>query len=441
MSDDVANAVVQPATAADWIQVPPVSDVPPRVMSAAEAATYFFLEAAERIDLSSEIVDLLSRPYRELHVEVPVRMDDGRLRVFSGYRVQHSGARGPYKGGLRFHPDVDLDEVRALAALMTWKTAVVDLPFGGAKGGVQCDPSVMSREERRRLTRTYLENISHLLGVYRDIPAPDMGTDAQTMAWMMDAYGARYGYSPAIVTGKPVTMGGSHGRDEATGRGVALVVRDTLAARGERLEGTRVAIQGFGNVGSHAARLLDELGCRVVAVGDVVGGVYAPDGLDVARLLEHAREHGSVAGSPGATALTSEAVLEVECDVLVPAALGGVIHADNWDRVQANVVVEAANAPVTPFADHLLARDGVEIVPDIVANAGGVLVSYFEWTQNIQQHRWSLSEVNERLETMLCDSYGAVRRRASGRGIGLRDAAFEIGVSRVADALELRGFV
>jgi glutamate dehydrogenase (NAD(P)+) len=299
----------------------------------------------------------------------------------------------------------------------------------------------MSREERRRLTRTYLENISHLLGVYRDIPAPDMGTDAQTMAWMMDAYGARYGYSPAIVTGKPVAMGGSHGRDEATGRGVALVVRDTLAARGERPEDMRVAIQGFGNVGSHAARLLHELGCRVVAVGDVAGGVYAADGLDPARLLAHAREHGSVAGFHGARSISPEAVLEVECDVLVPAALGGVIHAENWDLVQANVIVGAANAPVTPFANQQLACRGVEIVPDIVANAGGVLVSYFEWTQNIQQDRWSLSEVNARLETMLCDSYGAVRRHASDRGIGLRDAAFEIGVGRVAEALEIRGFV
>ncbi len=415
--------------------------VPFHSMSSCEAATHFFLDAAGRIGLHADIVELLRRPYRELHVEVPVRMDDGRLQVFSGYRVQHSGARGPYKGGVRFHPDADLDEVRALAALMTWKTAIIDIPFGGAKGGVQCDPTTLSKQELRGVTRTYIENISHLLGVYRDIPAPDMGTDAQTMAWMMDAYGARHGYSPACVTGKPLAMGGSQGRNEATGRGVALVTRDTLAALGRRPEGTRVSIHGFGNVGSHAATSLHEIGCRVVAISDVRGGIHRPDGLDPAAVVAHVQETGSVVGFVGASRISSEEVLSVECDVLVPAAIGGVIHADNWESVQASIIIEGANGPVTPYADHHLAKQGTVVVPDIVANAGGVLVSYFEWTQNIQQHRWSLSHVNQELETMLRHAHSTVRDRARLADVPLRTAAFMIGVERVHEALELRGLI
>jgi glutamate dehydrogenase (NAD(P)+) len=412
---------------------------PPRHMSSFEAANYFFAEAAEKLALPQEGIDLLSGPWRELHVQVPVRMDDGRVIIFNGYRVQHSGARGPYKGGVRFHPDADLDEVRALASLMTWKTAVVDIPFGGAKGGVQCDPTTMSNEELRRLTRTYLENISHLLGVYRDIPAPDMGTNAQTMAWMVDAYGARYGYSPAIVTGKPVSMGGSPGRVEATGRGVALITRDTLVSLGRATDHTRVAIQGFGNVGSHAARFLHEMGCRVIAVCDRDGGIHRADGLDPVELAAHVERTGSVVGFAGAQPLSAEQLLALDCDVLIPAAVHGVIHADNWETVRAPIIVEAANGPVTPYADHYLAAQGTLVVPDIVANAGGVLVSYFEWTQNIQQHRWGLDQVNEELETMLLGAYRSVVKRAEADGLTLRGAAFVIGVERVVEALLLRG--
>ena len=412
---------------------------PPRHMSSFEAANYFFAEAAERLELSQEGIDLLSGPWRELHVQVPVRMDDGRLIVFNGYRVQHNGARGPYKGGVRFHPDTDLDEVRALAALMTWKTAVVDIPFGGAKGGVRCDPTALSREELRKLTRTYIENISHLLGVYRDIPAPDMGTNEQTMAWMMDAYGARYGYAPAIVTGKPVAMGGSPGRVEATGRGVALVTRDTLISLGRAADQTRVAIQGFGNVGSHAARFLHEIGCRVMAVSDVHGGIHRADGLNPDEVVAHVEQTGSVVGFPGAKPISTEQVLALDCDVLIPAAVGGVIHADNWQAVQAPIIIEAANSPVTPFADHHLADQGTLVVPDILANAGGAIVSYFEWTQNIQQHRWGLDRVNEELETTLLRASKLVARRAETEGITLRGAAFIIGVERVVEALLLRG--
>ncbi len=414
---------------------------PAAAMSPWEAPRYFFMEAAERVGIDSEIVTLLARLYRELHVEVPVRMDDGRLEVFTGYRVQHSGARGPYKGGVRYHPSVDLDEVRALASLMTWKTALVDIPFGGAKGGVQVDPKALSKEEKKRLTRTYTQNIAHLLGVNRDIPAPDMGTDAQTMGWMMDAYGARYGHTPGIVTGKPLAMGGSRGRMEATGRGVALVTRETLRALGRDPEGIRVAVQGFGNVGVYAAQWLCDLGCRVVAVSDVTGGVHRPDGLDVAAVQAHVDASGGVVGFPNAWALSSDGVLEVECDVLVPAALGGVIHADNWHTVQADVIVEGANGPLTPYADWQLQRRGTVVVPDLIANAGGVLVSYFEWAQNIQQYRWSLERVNDELETLLCDAYGTIQTRAGHDGVSLRNAAFMIGVERVAEALDLRGFV
>ncbi len=416
-----------------------VESAPPEAMSPAEAAHHFFADAADSLGVNPQLVELLRRPYRELKVEVPLHTDDGHLRVLTGFRVQHNGARGPYKGGIRFHPGANLEEVRALAALMTWKTAVIDIPFGGAHGAVQCDPAEFSAAELERLARTYLENVSHLLGVYRDILAPDMGTSAQTMAWMMDAYGRRHGHSPAIVTGKPLAMGGSYGRLEANGRGLALIVRDTLAALGRDPEQTRVAIQGFGNVGSHAARFLDELGCPVVAVSDIRGGVRDADGLDVDAVVEHVTATGGVVGLRGAEPLTADDVLSAECDVLLPAALGDVIHAGNWESVQASVIVEGANHPVTPYADVQLARQGIVVVPDIIASAGGVLVSYLEWTQNIQQYRWSSEQVNDELEMMLCTAYASVQEQANKDGLSLRAAAYMIAVERVVEALELRG--
>ena len=418
--------------------------VPQKTMTASESATYFFIDAAGRPGLGAEVVALLRRSYGELHVEVPVRMDDGRLEVLSGFRVQHSGARGPYKGGVRFHPDVDLDEVRALAALMTWKTAIVEIPFGGAEGGVQCEPRTMSRGELQRVTRSYVQNIDHLLGVYRDIPAPDMGTNAQTMAWMMDAYGSRHGHSPATVTGKPIAMGGSPGRNAATGRGVALTTRDTLATQGIPIEGARVSIQGFGNVGSFAAIFLHELGCAIVSVSDASGAIRVPAGLDPIDLKAHVDAHGGVSGFPGSDAIEGEKVLTAGCEVLIPAAIGGVIHAGNWRNVQAPLIIEGGNGTVTPFADYQLAKQGTVIAPDIVANASGVLVSYFEWTQNIQQHRWGLEQVNRELESMLCGAYAQIRERAERaerEETTLRTAAFMVGVERVVEALRLRGMV
>lgn len=412
--------------------------VPSRSMTASEGANWFFRGSAERLGLHEEVVTLLSAPYRELHVQIPVRMDSGALKVFTGFRVQHNGARGPYKGGIRFHPEANLDEVRALAALMTWKTALVDIPFGGAKGGVQVDPHALSDGELQRLTRTYVENISHIIGVYRDIPAPDMGTDARTMGWMMDAYGKTHGHSPAIVTGKPVPMGGSQGRTEATGQGIAIVLGDTLERMGRSRLATRVAIQGFGNVGAHAAAAIAEMGCRVVAVSDVSGGIRNPDGLDVRALREYFARTHRLSGFPGAQPISPEDVLYEDCDVLIPAALGEVIHAENWERVQAPVIIEGANHPVTPFADHHLAQRGVTVVPDILANAGGVLVSYFEWTQNIQQHRWTADRVEGELNVLLSGAYRQVCERAA-EGLPLRAAAFDVGVARVVEAVEMRG--
>ena len=406
-----------------------------------EAVSLFFDRAADHIGLSDEMRAVLRTSYRELRVQVPVRMDDGRLDVYTGYRVQHNAARGPYKGGIRYHPDADLDEVRALAALMTWKTALVDIPFGGAKGGVQCDPKQMSDAELQRLTRRFTQMISYVLGTNRDIPAPDVNTDARTMAWMMDAYSSRYGYTPAIVTGKPVELGGSLGRDAATGRGVVYCLEEAARDIGRDLDGATIAVQGFGNVGSWAARLVRGLGCKVVAVSDVTGGVYAEDGLDVDAVLAHTREHGSVVAASGAEAITNAELLELDVDVLIPAALDRVITEENADRVKARIVVEAANHPVSPAGDAVLDGNGVVVIPDILANAGGVTVSYFEWAQNIQQFRWEEERVNAELRKTMAGAWKAVHARAQRDGIPLRLAAFAIAVEKVEEADRLRGYV
>ena len=410
-------------------------------MNAFDEVNLFFDRAADRLRLDDGMRDLLRKPWRELTVSVPVRMDDGTLRVLDGYRIQHNAARGPYKGGTRFHPQADIDEVRALASLMTWKTAVVDIPFGGAKGGVQCDPGTMSESELNRLTRRYTANIAHLLGVNRDIPAPDMGTNSQTMAWMMDAYGAIEGYTPGIVTGKPIELGGSVGRDAAPGRGAMYVMAEAAKDVGLAIDGARVVVQGFGQVGSWAARAAYGMGCKVIAVSGIEGGIYDPGGLDIPRVEEYYREGSRLTDFPGADAVSNTELLEIDCDALVPAAVEGVIHDGNADRIKATVVVEAANHPVTPEGDAVLNERGVYVLPDILVNAGGVVGSYFEWTQNLYQHKWDEDEVNAELHKIMTSAYRAVWGVVQREGVTFREAAFLLGVGRVHHATELRGFV
>jgi glutamate dehydrogenase (NAD(P)+) len=409
-------------------------------MTPYEAVSFFFHDVADRIGIDDQTREVLSGTYREIQVQLALRRDSGDVETLYGYRVQHNGARGPYKGGVRYHPDADLDEVRALSALMSWKTAVVNLPFGGAKGGVQIEPKHYSPSELERLTRRYLSQTSYILGVNRDVMAPDMNTDAQTMAWMMDAYGQRAGHTPGIVTGKPVELGGSLGREAATGRGAVMVTNARVSGLDRAPQDLTMAVQGFGNVGSWTAHLAAEEGYRVVAVSDAMGAVYEPNGLDIANLQGHMREAGSVAGYAEAEAISNEELMALDVDVLVPAAIGGVITKSNADGVKADIVVEAANHPVTPVADQMLADAGVTVIPDILANAGGVTVSYFEWTQNIQQFTWEEERVNRELYKRMTNAYQQVRDYASSHGLSLREAAFGIGVERVARAAHLRGY-
>jgi len=407
--------------------------------SAIEITRGNFRIAAQRLGLDQDMQTLLSTPYREVRVEVPVRMDDGKLKVFVGYRVQHSGVRGPAKGGIRYHPNVDIDEVRALAEAMTWKTAVVNVPFGGAKGGVTCDPSQMSQRELEKLTRRFTSRIHLILGPYRDVPAPDVNTNAQVMTWLFDEYSSAHGYTPACVTGKPVDLGGSLGREQATGRGVSFMVREAAKDLGLDLGKLRVCVQGFGNVGSNAALLIAELGCRIVGASDVKGGIYSAQGLSVKDVLAHMKKTGSVVGFPGGGSLTNEELLEADCDVLVPAALECVLHAGNAPRVKAKLIVEGANLPTTPSADDILYKRGVVVVPDILANAGGVTCSYFEWAQNLQQVFWEEAHVNTELEKIMVKAYRTVADRARAEQVQMRTAAYCVAVERVARAEKLRG--
>ena len=410
-------------------------------LSPSESVLLSVRASAARIGIGDDIVGLLSSSWREMRTQIPVRMNSGELHIFEGYRVQHNGARGPYKGGVRFHPLADLDEVRALAMLMTYKCAFMDLPYGGAKGGVQCDPMRMSEVELNRLTRGYTQHIGMIIGINRDIPAPDMGTNAQTMAWMMDAYGQKYGHTPGIVTGKPVELGGSYGRDQATGRGVAICMREQALLENTRPQDIRVVIQGYGNVGSWTARVASEFGFKIIAVSDVKGGIINRDGLDIAAVDHWFSIAGSVAGFTDAEPITNDDLLTLECDYLVPAALGEVITAANAADIRARVIIEGANHPVTPAADAILAEKKVTVLPDIMVNAGGVTVSYFEWTQNVQVFRWSLEEVLTELEKRMVSAFHELMTRATRDGTVPRQAAFDIGVERVARAIQLRGFV
>ena len=405
-----------------------------------EVVNAFFRHGADLIGLDHELVAILTTPDRELAVQVPVRMDDDTLLVTRGYRVQHNNARGPYKGGIRYHPAAGLDEVRALAALMTWKTAIVDVPFGGAKGGIEIDPVDLSAGELERMTRRFTAAIHHLLGVYQDIPAPDVNTNAQVMAWLMDEYSRAYGYSPGIVTGKPVELGGAPGREPATGRGLFAVLDAYTQRAGIDLSTMRVVIQGFGNVGSNLAAALAAAGVRVVGVSDVNGGVFARDGLDVAALLALARARRPLHEVRGGEPIDNAALLTLECDVLVPAALGGVITEANVGAIAARIVLEAANHPTSPAADAALHERGVVVIPDVLANAGGVVGSYFEWAMNIQQFRWTEQRFNDELDTRMRDAFANVATLATEKSVPLRHAAYAVGVGRVAAAARLRGY-
>jgi glutamate dehydrogenase (NAD(P)+) len=397
-------------------------------------------KAVSHLDLDPGLADVLWRGGRSLSVDFPVRMDDGTVRVFSGYRVQHSTHRGPAKGGIRFHPSVDLDEVKALAALMTWKCAVVDIPFGGAKGGVQCDPRELSLGELERITRRFTWEITPFIGPDSDIPAPDINTNAQTMSWIMDTYSILAGYTVlGVVTGKPVGVGGSLGREAATAQGAVYALREAAIARGLDLEQVSVAVQGFGNVGYHTARILSEMGVKVVAVSDVDGGIYSEAGLDIPAARTHLTEHGTVSTAPQGDTVTNAELLELPVDILVPAAIEGQITLENADRIKARIIVEGANGPTSFDADAILADQGVLVVPDILANAGGVTVSYFEWVQNTQKLFWNEEDINARLDQIITQAFHAVAAIAQDHKVDLRTAAYILAVERVAQAAVSRG--
>jgi glutamate dehydrogenase (NAD(P)+) len=461
---------------------PPGDEPPGENLTPFEAVNYQFDRAARRLDLPDHLQVALKSPFREIMVEIPLRGRDDTYQIFHGYRVQHDNSRGPMKGGLRYHPAVDLDEVRALASLMTWKTAVVDLPFGGAKGGVDCDPKELTAGELERLTRAFVARVHSFIGPHEDIPAPDVNTDAQVMAWILDEYSKFHGFTPGVVTGKPLELGGSKGRVAATGHGVALIAARAAVDHGIDLSGATIAIQGFGKVGSWTAHFLERFGARIVAVSAVGGGVYNERGLDIELLRKRAARGEEPGGRPGerpgeegagATErrlaadgashpetgahpsgegrggaggggdtgdfITNDELLTLDVDILIPAALGGVLHRGNADAVRARLIIEGANAPVTPEADRVLDERGIPVVPDILANAGGVTVSYFEWVQNLQQFRWPLKRVDKELARVLDAGYDSVQGLASAEGVSLRLAAYMLGIRRVAEATAVRG--
>ncbi len=397
-------------------------------------------EVSQLIGLNKSLHGYLRQPKRVLEVSVPVRMDDGAFRMYTGYRVQHNLSRGPGKGGIRFHPDVTLDEVKALAMWMTWKCALVNIPFGGAKGGVICDPKHMSMQELENLTRRFTSEIAIIIGPEKDIPAPDVYTTPQIMAWIMDTFSMIHGYSiPGVVTGKPLSIGGSLGRDKATARGCGYVVDEAMRELGKEIEGATVAIQGFGNAGMYAAQLMAESGYRIVAVSDSRGGVANEKGLDVNQLMAYKSETGSVLGFTGGERTDNREVLEFECDVLVPAALEKVITRENAPRIRAQIVAEAANGPTLPEADDILFDRGIMVLPDILANAGGVTVSYFEWVQDLQANFWEENEINDRLKRVMTRAFRETHEQAQRHGVSMRKGAYCVAVARVAEATKLRG--
>jgi glutamate dehydrogenase (NAD(P)+) len=420
----------------------PTSAPAPPQSSSFQAVSHYFDLAADRLGLDDGLRSVLRIPEREIQVQIPIKLGENPVHVFTGYRVQHNSARGPYKGGLRYHDQVSLDEVRALAALMTWKTAIVDIPFGGAKGGVDCAAEELSEDELEQITRGFVDMTAEVLGPNRDIPAPDVNTNQMVMAWIMDEYGKLHGDNPAVVTGKPVSLGGSIGRESATGRGVIHVCQEAARALGLQPSDTRIVIQGFGNVGSWTAQIATELGCKVIGVSDVSGAIYREAGIDPNSLLLHIAEGGTLVEYPqvadGVQRIAPEELLALECEVLIPAALGNAIHAGNASSVRARMLVEGANDPTTPEADEILNEMGVLVIPDVLANAGGVTVSYFEWAQNLQHFSWDAREVNDRLASRMRDAYAQVADRAHANNTSMRIAAYELGIGRVVEAGRLR---
>ncbi|KAK6786658.1 hypothetical protein RDI58_015183 [Solanum bulbocastanum] len=409
-------------------------------MNALEATSRNFRKASRILGLDSKLEKSLLIPFREIKVECTIPKDDGTLVSYIGFRVQHDNARGPMKGGIRYHPEVDHDEVNALAQLMTWKTAVADIPYGGAKGGIGCIPKDLSISELERLTRVFTQKIHDLIGINTDVPAPDMGTNSQTMAWMLDEYSKFHGHSPAIVTGKPIDLGGSLGRDAATGRGVVYATGALLAEYGKNIKDLAFVIQGFGNVGAWAAKLIHEKGGKVIAVSDITGAVKNPNGLDIAALMNHKEATGTLTGFSGGDSMNSDELLTHECDVLIPCALGGVLNRENADHIKAKFIIEAANHPTDPEADEILCKKGVVILPDIYANAGGVTVSYFEWVQNIQGFMWNEEKVNMELDKYMTKAFHNLKNMCKSHNCNLRMGAFTLGVNRVARATILRGW-
>ncbi|GIK78544.1 MAG: glutamate dehydrogenase [Actinomycetes bacterium] len=410
-------------------------------VSELEVVRHHFDRAWDSLGLSDDARQIFWEPYREVSVQIPIKLSDGAMHVFHGFRIQHNGARGPYKGGMRFHPEVDIDEVRALASMMTWKTAVASIPFGGAKGGVNVDTRGLKEEELQRIARSLLDKIDKVIGPNRDIPAPDIGTNAQTMAWMMDEYGKLNGHTPACVTGKPISLEGSYGREAATGRGCVIMFEEAAARLGIDPAETTFTVQGFGNVGSWIARAMRELGAKLVAVADQDGAIRSEAGIDADRLVEHVHVGGGkLTEYPEAEEIETGDFYEVPCDVFFPAALGGMVHEDNAPILACRVMVEGANNPTTFAADEILADRGIYVVPDLIANAGGVVVSYFEWVQNLQHFRWEEPAVNDMLRSVMKRTFGEVLHRAERDGRSLREAAFEIGVDRVVEASRTRGY-
>ncbi|WP_224450028.1 glutamate dehydrogenase GdhB [Haloprofundus salilacus] len=416
------------------------SKVEEESVSAVQTARRQLERAAAHVDVDSGIIERLSYPDKVHQVSVPLRRDSGELTVFTGYRAQHDSVRGPFKGGLRYHPDVSAEECVGLSMWMTWKCAVMDIPFGGGKGGIVVDPKTLSEKEKERLTRRFAEELRDIIGPMHDIPAPDMGTDPQTMAWFMDAYSMQEGETtPGVVTGKPPSIGGSYGREESPGRSVGIITREAINYYGWDPAETTVAVQGFGSVGANAARFLDDRGAKIVAVSDVDGAIYDPDGLDTKDVEGHDEQPGMVSGYDAPETLSNSDLLELDVDILIPAAVGNVLTADNANDVQAEMIVEGANGPTTSAADTVFEERGIPVIPDILANAGGVTVSYFEWLQDINRRAWPLERVNEELEQEMLKAWNAVRAEVDERNVTWRDAAYIVALTRVAEAHEARG--